>query len=924
MFQTKKQMAFKTGVLIIFMACFSSVFAQNEANVWLLNNGQQLNFDSGEPELIDFEGQTKFASTICDGNGNLLLYSDGRKIWNKNHEVIVNGDDLIDDDSWIQNSPYFLPYPNKDGWYIIIYEEMTYWLLGGTYGNTLYYGTINTNAQNGKGELVTEKVFIHDNYHSGPTIAGYCNNSYYWLAIDRNENVVPDINTDRIYFYRIDESGLNEEPVINGELGIGSSGGYKFSPNGDKLFFLVGGDIFSDGNYVTDFNFKTGELYNFGRLTSMYNSRNEFSPNSRFFYFFDNSVLCQMDARYTSAANFINSTDTVLTLPPPAGQSNNGWDLRLTSDGRIYFRYVDVKTGEHKLGRIRFPNRKGLACSPELDVLTFPTHNIRFPKFMPGFFREKLPQPLDEVFPDAGLNQQLCPGDVISLGAENQPEVFYTWFPENYITEYFSPQTELKAPPHFDEPETNTFTLRATDGNCWLNFDEVEISRYPKNRPLEISGSWSVCPFVEEVDYWTPNNHYDYEPVWLVEGGEIVSGQGTDSIKINWRDTNPDAFVAVYSENEFGCISDTTYFPVRINVELLTETPNGPDELCIADAKNVTYQVHNTNGSVYVWTAEGGEILNGQGTNKVTVNWLQEGVNSLVVEETSTTIDTVCYGESEPLQVEIINDSIDIALLNVSFNNDDNVELEYYSEKLVNHRHTLYILAENEDTGREMQVHVSAEYDGSTYYFPSSAELAPETIRLKVENLCGELFISNPQQTIVVSERNTAEIDRALLVWNSNKYWDNNRVEYEVWHASERDGTWERIAGGISANQFDYFNEGFSLEHYFRIKANNLDKGVSSWSNTLRVVFENTIEIPDVFTPNGDGFNDVWEIQNIRFHEPERVTVYNRYGQKFYESRGSYVPWDGTFKDEVTQGTYFYEIVFDAQNIEYGQVTILQ
>jgi hypothetical protein len=280
-------------VVLILLTCFCSVFAQNEANVWLLSNGQQLNFDSGEPELIDFEGQTEFGSTICDEDGNLLLYSNGRKIWNKTHELIINGEKLIDDDSWIQSYPYFLPYPNKDGWYMIIYEEMTYWHQGGRYGNTLYYGVINTNAQNGKGELVTEKVFIHDNYHSGPTIAGYCNNSYYWLAIDRNENVISGINRDRIYFYRIDENGLNEEPVINGELGIGSSGGYKFSPNGDKVYFLVGGDIYSDGHFVTDFNFKTGELYNFRRLTSRDIYRNEFSPNSHFFYFFNDSVLCQ-------------------------------------------------------------------------------------------------------------------------------------------------------------------------------------------------------------------------------------------------------------------------------------------------------------------------------------------------------------------------------------------------------------------------------------------------------------------------------------------------------------------------------------------------------------------------------------------------------------------------------------------------------
>ncbi|MFW5773750.1 MAG: hypothetical protein ACOCWD_03625, partial [Tangfeifania sp.] len=48
------------GMLWIFFP--NNLFAQNEANVWLLNNGQQLNFDSGEPELIDFEGETEFGS----------------------------------------------------------------------------------------------------------------------------------------------------------------------------------------------------------------------------------------------------------------------------------------------------------------------------------------------------------------------------------------------------------------------------------------------------------------------------------------------------------------------------------------------------------------------------------------------------------------------------------------------------------------------------------------------------------------------------------------------------------------------------------------------------------------------------------------------------------------------------------------------
>src|SRR6056297_1420976 len=140
MFQTKNQMTLKTGLILIFLACFSFVFAQKEANIWLLNNGQQLNFSSGEPELLDFDGQTEFGSTVCDEDGNLLLYSDGRKIWNKNHEVIVNGDELNTWNNWIENKPYFLPFPGKEGWYIVIYEVNESNTQPGFYNNALYYG----------------------------------------------------------------------------------------------------------------------------------------------------------------------------------------------------------------------------------------------------------------------------------------------------------------------------------------------------------------------------------------------------------------------------------------------------------------------------------------------------------------------------------------------------------------------------------------------------------------------------------------------------------------------------------------------------------------------------------------------------------------------------------------------------------------
>lgn len=901
-------------------------FAQNEANVWLINHGLQLNFNSGQPELLEFDGGTEFGSSICDDQGNLLLYSDGRRIWNKNHEVIVNGNDIINQDTRIQTLPFFLPHPEKEGWFVFIYEEITHELdERRKYGNTLYYGEINAKAHNGKGEFVTQKVFIHDNYHSRPTIAGYCNNSYYWLAIDRNENVIEGIGRDRIYFYRIDEDGLHKKPVINGKFKIGHSGYYRFSPNGDKLFFATFGNGYDNGQFVSDFNFQTGELYNFRRMEIDDATRCEFSPNSQFFYFFNGRSFFQMDARYTNPAHFNNSVDTLFTLKRAGGQEANGWDLRLAPDGKIYFNYYDYDSGERKVGRIHFPNRKGMECMPELDVLTFPTSNIRIPDFMPGFFREKLPEPLDEVFPDAGEDQKLCPGDIVFLGKENQPEAFYSWMPEKFVSDYFSAQTELIAPPHNNATEIDTFTLRATDGNCWLNFDEVEITRFPENLPLEISGSWSVCPFVEEVDYRVDNNQYNYIPVWLVEGGEIVSGQGTDSIKVNWGETNFEARVGVFSENSFGCNSDTTWFPVQINVELLTETPNGPDELCLADAQNVRYHIQNTNGSVYDWTANGGEIVSGQKTNQVVVTWFGEGEHTLFVEETSTTIDTVCFGESEPLRVNIINDSLDIELKNVSFNLENNVEISYHSEKLTPHRHILHIVSNGEETGRIVEENLSGwnDYDGSTLHFTIKEQLESETIRLRVNNSCDEVMWSNPLQSIVLKVLAVFG-QQVRLDWNTNRFWETNRVKYELWHAENEPENWKLAVEDLNELRFDFLNTGMGLTHFFRIKAINIDEDIVSWSNWVKAELEDVIEIPDVFTPNGDGFNDIWEIPNIRFHDLQRAVVFNRHGQKVFECQNEFIPWDGKQRGKIIQGTYFYELVFTDGNVKRGQVTVLQ
>jgi gliding motility-associated-like protein len=68
-------------------------------------------------------------------------------------------------------------------------------------------------------------------------------------------------------------------------------------------------------------------------------------------------------------------------------------------------------------------------------------------------------------------------------------------------------------------------------------------------------------------------------------------------------------------------------------------------------------------------------------------------------------------------------------------------------------------------------------------------------------------------------------------------------------------------------------------------------------------------EIPNAFTPNADGYNDVWNIRYLESYTNATVEIFNRYGQQVYYSVGYANPWDGRFKsEELPMGTYYYII----------------
>ena len=90
----------------------------------------------------------------------------------------------------------------------------------------------------------------------------------------------------------------------------------------------------------------------------------------------------------------------------------------------------------------------------------------------------------------------------------------------------------------------------------------------------------------------------------------------------------------------------------------------------------------------------------------------------------------------------------------------------------------------------------------------------------------------------------------------------------------------------------------------------------------ITVVPQTQLEIVDLFTPNGDGVNDTWEVnflQNIGIYS---IQVFSRGGLEVMQSENYSSDWDGTFKgNALPEGTYYYIIRTDNKEFK-GPLTI--
>lgn len=86
------------------------------------------------------------------------------------------------------------------------------------------------------------------------------------------------------------------------------------------------------------------------------------------------------------------------------------------------------------------------------------------------------------------------------------------------------------------------------------------------------------------------------------------------------------------------------------------------------------------------------------------------------------------------------------------------------------------------------------------------------------------------------------------------------------------------------------------------------ENGLKSTASVLLKVIPRPLQIPNVFTPNGDGKNDVFKIIGLEGFEKVNVKVFNRWGNEVYNNGNYKNDWDGS---NLNEGTYYYLIVLN-------------
>lgn len=387
-------MKIKLLFILLFIAFFlKEAKAQFHDNIWFVGQDNSQFYGKYKLDFNEFPMMPKnhdvsmnfhsCSASYADRKGNLICYTNGISIWNKNHKIMEGGkiinpgevrEDFLEDGFGLDKAAFFLPKPNNDSLVYLIHRGGDYLpdsLSADEGPRVIYYSIINVKSNLGSGKVIEVNQPLILGHFEQVTANRHANGRDWWI-------VVSDLEEGIFYKHLLTPTGFIgpfSQPIDLPKTRVRLS---NFSPDGTKYVSYTGYTGFS----LYDFDRCSGEFSNEFILdfppmdTTGWFYDAAFSPNNRYLYIsllwatqkfgsgnynFSNPLLIQYDLNSNDIASSADTVGLKDSLPnPPLSWQWNGVTfngLQLAPNGKIYSFSLNSK-----IHTIQEPNRKGKAC----------------------------------------------------------------------------------------------------------------------------------------------------------------------------------------------------------------------------------------------------------------------------------------------------------------------------------------------------------------------------------------------------------------------------------------------------------------------------------------------------------------------------------------------------------------------------------
>ncbi|MES2593043.1 MAG: gliding motility-associated C-terminal domain-containing protein [Bacteroidota bacterium] len=177
----------------------------------------------------------------------------------------------------------------------------------------------------------------------------------------------------------------------------------------------------------------------------------------------------------------------------------------------------------------------------------------------------------------------------------------------------------------------------------------------------------------------------------------------------------------------------------------------------------------------------------------------------------------------------------------------------------------------------------------------------------------------------VFAVANDCEAMQNVITWtNPNTYCSDDAAQYNLYFSPTMEGTLELIFNSndinVTSYTHNYLFEGIpSVAGCYALTAIDSTGNESPVINKICGDNCPVYELPNVFTPNGDGRNDLFSSLPYRYVKDVDFKVYDRWGVLMFETSDRNILWDGRNKNtkrSCSDGTYFYVCVVNEIRID--------